>query len=456
MPYSDLKNNLQVADQIQKSMQDKINAVNEIRDKGELLVGNGTTQSSLDPSTGSDKDVLVQDSLENVGIKWSLPNHMTPTGVIPGSYSATNIVVDSQGLILSASTGSVDINDITPSTTKGDLLVQANSELVRLPVGSQGQILTVDTAEPTCMTWGGLDINDITPSTTKGDLLVDNGTSLVSLPVGLNNTILLADSAEPTGLKYGTLDDIIPFTTSGDLLIQDIYGNSIAFNSSNVTNDLLTIDTSVSETLTKWAALDINNITPNFAKGDLLIHDSSNNIVRLPIGNDGDALTVDSLASSTSISWKPAPSGGPAPSNQFTMVGQGLFNNQDINAAPIYWSDQKISGVPSTWATYAAGAANIWHLNFPFVVKGIMMLFYGYLNTGVATNLNIAMTEMDGSTIIPGVGTPLFIPVSGNVTNGKATYMLTDPHPANTSFLIQATADLAQEPYGRPVMFVIH
>jgi hypothetical protein len=40
--------------------------------------------------------------------------------------------------------------------------------------------------------------------TTKGDLFVYNGSLVVRLPVGTNGQVLTADSTEPTGLKWVT------------------------------------------------------------------------------------------------------------------------------------------------------------------------------------------------------------------------------------------------------------
>lgn len=46
-------------------------------------------------------------------------------------------------------------------------------------------------------------MNALSPTTTKGDLLVDNGTDVIRLAVGSNNQILTADSAQAAGVKWG-------------------------------------------------------------------------------------------------------------------------------------------------------------------------------------------------------------------------------------------------------------
>jgi len=53
--------------------------------------------------------------------------------------------------------------------------------------------------------------------TTKGDLLADTGSALVRVPVGANGTVLTADSAQPSGLAY-TSPLTNPMSAVGDLI----------------------------------------------------------------------------------------------------------------------------------------------------------------------------------------------------------------------------------------------
>lgn len=48
-------------------------------------------------------------------------------------------------------------------------------------------------------------IDDITPTTTKGDLIVENATVATRLAVGTNNHVLTADSAQATGVKWAAV-----------------------------------------------------------------------------------------------------------------------------------------------------------------------------------------------------------------------------------------------------------
>lgn len=64
---------------------------------------------------------------------------------------------------------------------------------------------------PTGASGSGVTLNDISPTTTKGDILADNGAnnpnaSLVRLAAGTNGMRAKADSTQPTGLLYAKVD----------------------------------------------------------------------------------------------------------------------------------------------------------------------------------------------------------------------------------------------------------
>lgn len=92
-----------------------------------------------------------------------------------------------------------DLNLKSTLTTKGDLYVAtASATVVRRAVGTNGQVLTADSAETDGVKWATPSSN---PVTTKGDL-AGYGAAADRVPVGANNQYLMADSGSTLGLKY--------------------------------------------------------------------------------------------------------------------------------------------------------------------------------------------------------------------------------------------------------------
>lgn len=89
---------------------------------------------------------------------------------------------------------------LSPLTTAGDLLAHDGSNNVRLPVGSNGQVLTADSTQPASVKWA-TPAGD--PLTTKGDLMVHDASSSVRLAVGTDGLSLIADSTQAKGVKWG-------------------------------------------------------------------------------------------------------------------------------------------------------------------------------------------------------------------------------------------------------------
>ena len=93
----------------------------------------------------------------------------------------------------------ISVPTISPLTTKGDL-VSFDTGNVRFPIGVEGQVLTVDDAQPQNLKW-----TQPIPFTAKGDLLsADAGIINTVLPVGTDGQILQANSAVSVGMEWVT------------------------------------------------------------------------------------------------------------------------------------------------------------------------------------------------------------------------------------------------------------
>jgi hypothetical protein len=89
-------------------------------------------------------------------------------------------------------------------TTKGDLLTTNGSDINRLGVGSNNQVLVADSAVTNGVKWAVDPVQG--KVTTKGDLLVGSAAdTLIRLGVGTDGFVLTADSVETGGVKWVAL-----------------------------------------------------------------------------------------------------------------------------------------------------------------------------------------------------------------------------------------------------------
>ncbi len=153
------------------------------------------------------------------------------TGLSGGGPLSTNLTIDAE---VGTDAGTLAAGDHTHSayvakataTTKGDLLVATGSATVtRLPVGTNTQVLTADSAEASGVKWASVSGSSGIPASTvnaKGDLLVATADDTVTrLAVGTNDQVLTADSAQATGVKWATLTTPIAASAvdaKGDIL----------------------------------------------------------------------------------------------------------------------------------------------------------------------------------------------------------------------------------------------
>lgn len=289
-----------------------------------------TTQTPATPlppvpsaQTFADKQGLLtqpaQQWLVNLRDKVNLINSIIVT--ISGSGSITGV-----------------FNEISPLTTAGDMLIYSGGN-IRLPIGTNGQILSVVAGLPAWVnsSAGG------SPLTTKGDLYTYTTTN-ARLPVGTDTYILTADSTQATGLSWkpaGTPS--LPITTKGDILGYDTAPDRIPVGSNN---QVLIADSTQSLGV-KWGTAP----NPLTTKGDLFGYATSG--TRIPVGTDGQVLTARS-SNANGVDWE-SPSGvvlppssisglihwwNPTPTSFMHGGSQVTVNGNPVDT----WVDQVSSG----------------------------------------------------------------------------------------------------------------
>jgi hypothetical protein len=163
--------------------------------------------------TGEQKQVFATfpASISQTGLDANVNTWM----VTPTSTNLRSAVTDETGtgsLVFATSPVLVTPNLGTPSAitlTSATGLPLTTGVTGTLPVANGGTGQTTQTAA-----FGAL-----APTTTKGDLIANDGTDNVRLAVGTNGHVLTADSAAPAGVKWAAASgggvDIQEFTTAG-------------------------------------------------------------------------------------------------------------------------------------------------------------------------------------------------------------------------------------------------
>jgi hypothetical protein len=158
-------------------------------------------------------------------------SELAATAVSAGSYGDSTHVgqftVDADGRLTAASNVAVTVSGGAVATdaiwdTKGDLAAATGADAaVKVPVGSNGQVLTADSGQTAGVKWaavpGGGYVAVDTIWDTKGDLAVASGADAASkLAVGSNGQILTADSTQTLGVKWAAAPSSGWLNGSGD------------------------------------------------------------------------------------------------------------------------------------------------------------------------------------------------------------------------------------------------
>jgi len=200
---------------------------------------------------------------------------------------------------------------------KGDILTNNGADDVALPVGTDGQVLTANSAAPDGIEW---DDAYESPLTSKGDVFSRDATGDARLPVGANGQVITADSAEPLGVKWADVPATpTPLTTKGDLLGYDTGDARVPVGS-----DGQCLQADSAEPLgVKWA--DCGAASPLTTKGDIYTRTGSGD-ARLPVGTDGQILVADA-AEVTGQKWENNPGNSFVVQYQVGRLNEQLQNN---------------------------------------------------------------------------------------------------------------------------------
>jgi uncharacterized protein YaiE (UPF0345 family) len=178
----------------------------------------------------------------------------------------------------------------TSFNAKGDLLsASANDTLSVLSVGSNGKVLTANSATATGLEWTTIDLSTTLKQTdfnAKGDILAASANDTLSvLTVGANERRLVADSTETAGLKYVADTTNYAIAAKGDLLVGTA-ADTVAPLTVGTNGQILIADSTAATGL-KWGA--------DTGKVVQIVRGSTSNIVTANIG----ASTVETGLSAT-------------------------------------------------------------------------------------------------------------------------------------------------------------
>lgn len=282
------------------------------------IVGTSDTQTLTNKTISGASNTITNVSLSS-GV----------TGTLPIANGGTGQTAQTAGF-----------NALSPTTTKGDLIVDDGADAIRVGVGTNGQVLTADSAEASGVKWanpaGGGDaltssglgqfsatssaelagvISDETgsgalvfgtsPTLTTPNIGVATATSVNKVAVtapATSATLTIADGATLTA--SATAD--VSGTNTGDQTIT-LTGDVTGSGTGSFSTTLATVAIAKGGTgqTTQTAAMDA--LSPTTTKGDILVDDGTN-VVRVGVGTDGQILTADSAAAS-GVSWG-TPAGG--------------------------------------------------------------------------------------------------------------------------------------------------
>lgn len=232
-----------------------------------------------DPAIDIDSTYVGQTSITTLGT------------ITTGTWSGVDIAVNKGGT--GAGAANAALNNLSPATNRGDLIVYTGSFHARLATGSNGQYLVVDNTAVTGMSW------QFYPN-----LIAAVTASNVGLLTLKNTTQISGSSIAGTSARIAVTN---PNGVAGDPTI-DIDSTYVGQTSITTLGTITTgtwngVDITVGKggTGAGTAASGFNNLSPLTNRGDLIVYTGSFH-TRLASGSNGQFLVTDNTTIS-GLNW---------------------------------------------------------------------------------------------------------------------------------------------------------
>jgi hypothetical protein len=199
----------------------------------------------------------------------------------------------------------------TTLTTKGDILTRDASALARLPVGTNGQILSADSAETTGLKWVA-NTGGVTDHGALTGLADDDHTIYVAItPTTNTRNIVRGSTSGVTGIivrNASATDNMIELRNAANTAMVTVNDSGIitckGVNASSNTITSVADPVNLQDAATKNYTDTKVAVSTLTTKGDLLGRDATSPI-RVPVGTDGYYLKADS-GQTTGLVWAAA------------------------------------------------------------------------------------------------------------------------------------------------------